>query len=167
MIAYVFARSHPEENPGENLVATPGEILVQHELVAAGHAAVSPVPASPCRSFLRAAEQEARARRLGLWGASYSVARTAADPTDILADQGRFAVVQGKVTSVRESGGIIYINFGRRGRDQFTAMLLKRNENGFSPKTLAGRTVEVRGFIEERGGPAVELTRPEQIEIIY
>jgi endonuclease YncB( thermonuclease family) len=147
-----------------------GEVLVQRELVAAGHALVAPAPASPCRRALQAAEREARARGVGLWDAPYSVVRQAADPVDILAEQGRFAVVQGKVASVRESGGVVYINFGQRWSNQFTATLLKRNEGAFAagaPKALAGHTIEVRGWIEERGGPAVEVTRPEQIEIIH
>lgn len=149
-----------------------GTALVQHELVAAGHALVSPVPATPCRIYLRAAEQEARSRGLGVWGKPYSMVKNSADPADVLADQGRFVLVQGKVASVRESGGIIYINFGRRRSDQFTATLLKRNEGAFTnaglaPKALAGRTVEVRGWVEERGGPAVDVTRPEQIEIVH
>jgi hypothetical protein len=65
---------------------------------------------------------------------------------------------------------VVYINFGQRWSNQFTATLLKRNEGAFaagSPKAFAGHTVEVRGWIEERGGPVVEVTRPEQIEIIY
>lgn len=150
-------------------VRTPsGMVLVQREMVAAGHALVSPVPASPCRAYLQAAEREARARGLGLWGASYVVLKKAADPADILADQGRFALVQGTVASVRESAGVIYINFGRRWSDQFTATILKRSEGVFvAPKALAGRTIEVRGWIEERNGPAVEVTRSEQIEIIH
>ena len=149
-----------------------GEVLVQRDLVAAGHALVSPVPASPCRAYLQAAEREARSRGLGLWGEPYSVVKKTADPTDILADQGRFVVVGGKVMSVRESAGIVYINFGQRRSDHFTATLLKRNESSFTgagvaPKALAGRTIEVRGWIEEREGPGVEVTRPEQIEIIH
>jgi endonuclease YncB( thermonuclease family) len=148
-------------------------VLVQHALVAGGHALVSPAAAAAtCRSFLRDAERTARARGLGLWGEPYSVAKSAADPADVLADQGRFVVVQGRVASVRESTGIIYINFGQRWSDQFTASLLKRNEGSFTgsgvaPKSLAGRTIEVRGWIEERGGPAIEVTRPEQIDIIH
>jgi hypothetical protein len=45
---------------------------------------------------------------------------------------------------------------------------LKRNRNftaaGLEPKTLAGRQIRVRRFIEERGGPWIEATRLEQIE---
>ncbi len=150
-----------------------GETLVQRELVATGHALVSPAPmAVACRIYLRSAEREARNGGRGLWGDPYRAVKYAADPADILAEQGRFAVVQGKVASVRESAGLVYINFGRRWREEFTATFLKRNEGIFAgadmtPKALAGRTIEVRGWIEERGGPAMEVTRPEQIEIVH
>jgi endonuclease YncB( thermonuclease family) len=159
--AYVYAR-----------MASGDAVLVQRELVAGGHALVSPAATPACRALLRKAEQTARARRLGLWSEPYSVLKNAADPADVLADQGRFALVQGRVASVRESAGIVYINFGQRWSDQFTATLLRRNEGSFAgagvtPKSLAGRTIEVRGWIEERGGPAVEVTRPEQIDIIH
>src|SRR5262249_32188078 len=107
-------------------------VLVQHELVASGHALVSPAATPACRAFLRNAEQAARARRIGLWGEPYSVLKNAADPADVLADEGRFALVQGRVASVRESAGIVYINFGQRWSDQFTATLLKRNEGSFA-----------------------------------
>ena len=87
----------------------------------------------------------------------------------MLAEQGHFALVEGKVVSVRESGATIYLNFGRRWSTDFTVTILKRNARSFTaaglePKTLAGRRVRVRGWIEERGGPWIEATRPEQIE---
>lgn len=155
-------------------VPTPtGEALVQHELVAAGHALVSPAAtAATCRIYLRSAERDARTARLGLWGDPYDVVKQASDSADVLAEQGRFALVRGKVLSVRESGGIVYVNFGRRRSEQLTVTILKRNEGtfagaGLTPKALAGRNVEVRGWIEERGGPAIEVTRPEQIEIVH
>jgi endonuclease YncB( thermonuclease family) len=152
--------------------APSGDTLVQHEMVAAGYALVSPTAAATCRIYLRNAERDARTGRLGLWGEPYYVVRFAANLADVLAEQGRFALVHGRVTSVRESGGIFYVNFGRHWSEQFTVTLLKRNEGiftavGLAPKSLAGRDVEVRGWIEERGGPAIEVTRPEQIEIVH
>jgi hypothetical protein len=35
-------------------------------------------------------------------------------PKDALAQRGRFALIEGKVASVRENGPTIYVNFGRR-----------------------------------------------------
>jgi endonuclease YncB( thermonuclease family) len=150
-----------------------GDALVQHEMVAAGYALASPVAAAAtCRIYLRNAERDARTGRLGLWGNPYYEVKYAANPADVLAEQGRFALVHGRVTSVRESSGIVYVNFGRHWSEQFTVTILKRNEGifvgaGLTPKALAGRDVEVRGWIEERGGPAMEVTRPEQIEVVH
>jgi hypothetical protein len=148
------------------------ERLVQHEVLATGHALLSPVGLAPaCRTLLRGAEHAARAARLGLWADPDHGVRQADDPADVLARQGRFTLVAGLVASVRESGGIVYVNFGRRWSEDFTVTILKRNERvfagaGLAPKALAGRHVEVRGWIEERGGPAIEVVRPEQIEIV-
>ena len=64
------------------------------------------------------------------------------------------------------------MNFGRRWSEDFTVTIAKRNERAFSaaglePKSLAGRRVRIRGWIEERGGPWVEAARPEQIEVLH
>jgi endonuclease YncB( thermonuclease family) len=161
LVAYAFVRT------------SSGEVLVQHEMVAAGRALVSPVTsAATCRIYLRNAERDARSSALGLWGDPYYAVKAAADPADVLVEQGRFALVQGKVMSVRESGGLVYVNFGQRWSEQFTVTLLKRNEGifkgaGLTPKALAGRNIEVRGWVEERGGPAIEVSRPEQIEVVH
>jgi len=154
------------------LTAPAAERFVQRDILAGGYALVSPLGLAPaCRILLRGAEQAARAARLGLWADPYYGVRKADDPTDVLARQGSFTLVGGKVVSVRESGGIVYVNFGRRWSDEFTVTILKRNERWFSgagmaPNKLAGHRVEVRGWIEERNGPAIEVVRPEQIELV-
>ena len=89
---------------------------------------------------------------------------------ELLAERGQFTVVEGKIWSVRESGGTIYLNFGRRWSEALTVTILKRHERMFSgagvwPKRLENRVVRVRGWIDERNGPRIEATRPEQIEI--
>jgi hypothetical protein len=148
------------------------ERWLQEELVRQGLARVSArVGDTACARTLLAAEQAARAAKLGLWGEPYYVMNKAEDPTEVLKSRGRFALVEGKVVSVRESGGTIYVNFGRRWSEDFTVTIAKRNERAFSaagvePKSLSGRRVRIRGWIEERGGPWVEAARPEQIEVL-
>jgi hypothetical protein len=143
---------------------------VQADLIAAGHARVAArVGNRACAMELLRRETLARKAKLGLWGSSYYDLLNADNPTDVLAEQGRFAPVEGRVLSVRESGATIYVNFGRRWTEDFTVTILKRNERNFTaaglePKKLAGRQIRVRGWIEERGGPWIEATRPEQIE---
>ena len=124
-----------------------------------------------CAPELLARERAARKAKLGLWAISYYDLLDADNPADVLAERGRFALVEGKVVSVRESGATIYVNFGRRWTEDFTVTILKRNERSFAaagvePKRLSGWRVRVRGWIEERGGPWIEATRPEQIELI-
>jgi hypothetical protein len=85
----------------------------------------------------------------------------------IAAAQGRFALVEGKVLSVRESGATIYLNFGRRWTQNFTVIILRRHRREFAtagvdPKRLEGHPIRVRGWIEQRSGPVIEAVAPEQ-----
>ena len=148
-----------------------GEILLQSGLLAAGFARVAARAGDrACAAELLSRERAARRAKLGLWASPYYESLDAEHPADVLAQRGRFALVEGKVVSVRESGPIIYVNFGRRWATDFTVTILKRNERNFlaagvEPRKLAGRRVLVRGWIEERGGPWIEALRPEQIEL--
>lgn len=113
----------------------------------------------------------ARQAALGLWADPYYSAQAADRPGDIAARRGQFTVVEGDVVSVRESRGTTYINFGRRWSESFAAVILKRNAGallaaGINPKLLQGRRVEVRGFVELRGGPRMEIMRPEQLNVV-
>lgn len=165
LVAHAFSRTSLDQS------------LLQRELLVAGQALLSPAAllaplAARCRTYLRDAERDARTHGLGLWGEPYYVVKKAASPVDVLAEQGRFTLVEGRVTSVRESGGVVYVNFGQRWSDHFTVTILKRNEGifvsaGLTPQALVGRNVEVRGWVEERSGPTIEAVRPEQIEIVY
>ena len=150
------------------------ELFAQGELIASGFARVGDhVGARNCALELLNSENAARAAKLGLWADSHYDVLDAEAPTDVLARRGRFALVEGKVVSVRESGATIYVNFGRRWSADFTVTVLKRNERNFTAagldlKGLAGRRIRVRGYIEARGGtgqsPWIEADYPEQIE---
>ena len=108
------------------------ERSAQVALLAQGHARVAArVGDAACAAAFLAAERAARAAGLGLWADPYYFIRTAENPGEVLAERGRFTVVEGKVLSVRESGGTIYVNFGRRWSEDFTVTILKRNERRF------------------------------------
>jgi endonuclease YncB( thermonuclease family) len=153
------------------------ELFVQGELVASGFARVGDrIGSGACATDLLTREAAARAAKLGLWSDPYYEVLDAETPADVLAQQGRFALVEGRVVSVRESGATIYVNFGRHWSQDFTVTVLKRNERNFAAagldlKSLEGRRIRVRGWIEERGTaggtgevPWIEAARPEQIE---
>jgi endonuclease YncB( thermonuclease family) len=153
------------------LVRDGAERSVAGELLAQGFARVAArVGSRECAAALLALERSARNAKLGLWAEPYYVMRQAEKSAEILAERGRFTLVEGKVLSVRESGGTIYVNFGRRWSEDFTVTIPRRSERAFSdaglaPRQLSGRSVRVRGWIEERGGPWIEVLHPEQIEI--
>ncbi|HEX2215616.1 MAG TPA: thermonuclease family protein [Xanthobacteraceae bacterium] len=124
-----------------------------------------------CAGGLLASERRAREAGLGLWGDPRHAVQRAEDFAAVMARRGTFALIEGRVVSVRESGGTIFVNFGRRWSEDFTVTIAKRNERtlvgaGLNPKSLERRFVRVRGFVEERGGPWIEVTRPEQVEVI-
>jgi endonuclease YncB( thermonuclease family) len=151
------------------------ELFVQGELIASGFARVgNRVGSRACAAQLLDRESAARKAKAGLWADAYFNVLDAGAPTDVLAHQGRFALVEGMVVSVRESGSMIYLNFGRRWSEDFTVTIQKRNERNFTAaglevKELAGRRLRVRGFIEARGvsagSPWIAAEHPEQIEI--
>jgi micrococcal nuclease len=128
------------------------EIWAQFEILTKGYALVATSGGNrACLAFLRGVERKARAAMLGLWGEPYYVMKEAQYPDDVMTELGRFALVGGKVISVRESGGVLYVNFGRRWTEDFTVTIPKRNQRAFvtagvDPKSLAGRHIEVRGL---------------------
>jgi endonuclease YncB( thermonuclease family) len=145
---------------------------VAHALLAAGHARVGAEIGDPaCAAELYSHEREARIAKRGLWSQPQYGIVDAGDLTGLVAGRGRFSVVEGKVLSVRETGGTIYVNFGRRWSEALTVTISKRQERIFTgagrePKALENRRLRVRGWIEVRNGPRIEASRPEQIELV-
>jgi endonuclease YncB( thermonuclease family) len=142
-----------------------------HEMLAKGYARVSAhVGDRTCAAELLAQERAARHAKLGLWSEPYYAILGADSAAELVAERGRFTLAEGKVWSVRESGGTIYLNFGQRWTQALTVTISKRHERTFAaagvvPKMLENRRVRVRGWVEERNGPRIEADHPEQIEL--
>jgi endonuclease YncB( thermonuclease family) len=151
-------------------------LFVQGELVASGFARVGDrVGSRACAAELLSRENMARKAKLGLWADPMYRVLDAQAPASVLAQRGRFAVVEGDIESVRQSGATIYLNFGRRWSEDFAVTIQKRNEriftaSGLDLMLLGGRRVRVRGFVEARGttgaSPWIAAERPEQIETV-
>lgn len=144
---------------------------VAHELVAAGLARLRWVDGLPgCFRALLAAESAARAAGLGLWSdPDYAVLK--ADDLSLASRNGLYELVEGRVMSVGQGSRMVFVDFGRNVREDFTVMLTpgiadKMTADGVSPDDLAGRRVRVRGVIEESGGPAIRLSDPAELELI-
>ncbi len=147
------------------------ETLVQGLLLAQGKALASPdVGDKDCAAALFAAEVEARRAKKGTW-ADASVIKNAESPDDILTGIGRFTVVEGRVLSVRQAGATTYVNFGRNWTRDFAVTISRRmmpaiEAAGLKLKSLENKRIRVRGFVEARGGPRIEVVRAGQIEVL-
>jgi endonuclease YncB( thermonuclease family) len=147
------------------------EISVQARLLAQGEALVSTtVTDKDCAAALTAAEEAARRAKLGTW-AGPSAIKNAESPGDILAGIGRFTLVEGKVLSVRQAGATTYLNFGRNWTRDFAETISRRMVGGFEAagialKSLENRRIRVRGWVEARGGPRIDVLRVGQIEVL-
>lgn len=138
-------------------------------LIAAGLAQADPGEADAlCRPALRALEAAPRAAGLGIWKAG---AIEAGDAAALTARAGRFAVVEGRILHVGERSARTYLDFAPRGAQGFTVTVQKRTwrglaEHGLSAATLRGRLVRVRGMVEMRRGPVIDLETRDAIEVV-
>jgi endonuclease YncB( thermonuclease family) len=153
--AFVFLAS--SDTPVQNLLLAQGEALVS-----------GTVADKDCAAALLAAEEEARRAKRGAW-ADPAAIKNAESPGDILAGIGRFTVVEGKVLSVRQAGATTYLNFGRNWTRDFAVTISRRmigafEAAGISLKSLENRRIRVRGWVEARNGPRIEVLRVGQIE---
>jgi len=117
---------------------------------------------------LFAAEREARAAGRGIWALPYYRIRT---PTSVIGDLDSFQLVEGAVQCASAAGGRIYLNFGSDPKTDFTAVIQAGTAKNFTaagldPLSLSGRRIRVRGWIDNRNGPLIQVTHPEQIELL-
>ncbi|WP_246688036.1 pentapeptide repeat-containing protein [Methylobacterium sp. WL120] len=121
-----------------------------------------------CRPGLLAVEETARRAGLGLWRRPPI---EAGDGAALRAVAGRFAVVQGTIRHVGERPSRSYLDFAGRGEDGLTVTVSKRTwrrmrEHGLSADRLKDARVRVRGVVEIRRGPTLEVAVPETIEVL-
>jgi endonuclease YncB( thermonuclease family) len=159
------------------LRAATGLTWVQRHLVALGHARPwSQDVESQCLKDLLVAERLARRSQQGLWRDPYYQvyelrAEAAASERELLKRRHQFQIVQGRIQDVAVVRGMIYLNFGGNWRTDFTAALTKTAVSASGAtldqvKVLKGRRVQVRGWIERRNGPYIQLTGFSDIEIL-
>lgn len=149
----------------------PDETLVQRELLMQGEAIVSTdVSDRECAAALLAAEAIAREAKRGIW-ADPAVIKNTESPDDILAGIGRYMLVEGRVLSVRQAGATTYLNFGRNWTRGFAVTIPRRAlpgmaAAGLEPKALEYKRIRVRGVVDARTGPRIEVVRAGQIELL-
>jgi endonuclease YncB( thermonuclease family) len=113
-------------------------------------------------------ERAARSRRLGIWSDGYYAIRN----TDFAeSDTGTFQVVEGRVFGAARVRSRVYLNFSSDWRTDFTVVVHAKDLQMFlsadmDPLSLAGKRVRVRGWIKKWNGPMIDLTHPEQLELL-
>jgi micrococcal nuclease len=145
-----------------------GETSVSMVLISAGLARFWPEPeALACATPRLAAEAEARNKRLGLWLDPYYAVVDTADLDKLRERDGQFTLVEGTPLRVGEGRSRYFIDFGpHRG---FTIVIPKRRAKAFERagvtiSALAGARIRVRGALDDRFGPRMTISEPEDIE---
>jgi micrococcal nuclease len=142
---------------------------VQRELVRRGLARVRGAADNRLGlAELLAAEDAARQAGRGIWRLGAFAVRDAADAAR---DAGTWQIVAGKAEDVALVEGGAYVNFGPDWHTAFSlhighdALRLMR-EAGLDVKALKGERLRVRGFIDGTTRPTIEVSFPEQIEVL-
>jgi endonuclease YncB( thermonuclease family) len=169
VVAFVFA-AMPESTPASTNGPGPAQSPVGEALIDAGLARYEPSAAArPCRSALLAAEAGARASGLGLWADPYYAIIAAADRLSFAEKAGSSVIVEGRITGIASRRPRITLYFGPRRGGNFSVTILPRNSKTFeaayaSLAGLTGQTVRVRGLLDTRFGPQIEVSDPDEVE---
>ncbi|MCB9979775.1 MAG: hypothetical protein H6863_01375 [Rhodospirillales bacterium] len=82
-----------------------------------------------------------------------------------------FQIVEGTVVSAATQKNVIYLNFGSNWRTDFTIGIKPEarrlfSKAGLQPLQWAGKTLRVRGWLEDYNGPYIDIDHPQRIEFI-
>lgn len=147
-------------------------VWVQEKLVGQGLARVAAQPdMSACLGPLLAAEAQAREGRLGIWRSLTYQVRDAHEPKSLGYRRHSYQLVEGRVQGIGEGKTRVYINFAEDWREDFTVVIKRKRlpvleAAGLDLLSLPGRRIRVRGWVEWWNGPMIEISHPEEIEIL-
>lgn len=145
---------------------------VQEVLIGQGLARAQWLPGEEaCFAELKSQEKTAESRALGVWSSPDYATRDAEDAASLLPRAGHFELVEGRILSVGHGSRMIFLDFGRDIRRDFTVMVSSRvaealESAGTPVDGLADRRIRVRGVIEESGGPAIRLNDAAELEVL-
>jgi len=115
-----------------------------------------------------ALEDGARRAARGLWShPDYAVLPAAQAEKAVRS----FAVIEGRVLKVAGVGSRVYLNFGEDWRRDFTIKLERNAQRLFDAEGLdlmafQSRLLRVRGWVKWENGPMIEVSHPEQLEVL-
>jgi hypothetical protein len=144
-------------------------LWLQGALLYSGLATVMTSASNPeSAKRMYAVEAEARKLKAGLWDdARWSVL----DPGKAADFVNEYRIVEGRVFSTAMKNNTFYINFSRDWKTDFTVSVTSDKRFAFSKQGvnlmgLNGKNIRVRGWVRNYNGPLIEITHPEQIEVL-
>jgi hypothetical protein len=158
-----------------HVVLADSNVWVQQDMIAKGLAwADSTATNRDLIIPLLYTENTARQSAAGFWANPNMAVRT--DAT-IGGDINSFQIYEGTVQRVAGKRSVTFINFGATNEDDFTIRVNKPDMPTFSRLAIAikapfqflyytDKHIRVRGWVSEQNGPMMEVTHPEQIEIL-
>ena len=145
-----------------------GDKFVNEELIKEGLAVLytRPPDVKYTETFIKA-QNYARRLHKGIWG-NYNVVSS----DDAYKFINQIRRVRGKVLNTYKSKKVVYLNFGRDYRTDFTVIIFNDclkffRDKGIEPEVFyKGKRVEVWGRIREHNGPEVIVSVPYQIKVL-
>ena len=149
--------------------------------LAAGLGRFRPEPAAAaCRAALLSAEDSARRARLGLWADPYYSVLAVNDGSSFAGRAGTDVVVEARLAAVEAGPYRTRLRFAAsdtaasgartQGRNLEATVLprvMKTFEaHGVDFTSLIGRTLRLRGLLDRRFGPQIELAGPDDVEVL-
>jgi endonuclease YncB( thermonuclease family) len=122
-----------------------------------------------CRADFIEAETDAREAAFGLWTDPYYAILRANQREAFTEKAGSFVIVEGQVTNLDSNAFRASLYFGPRRARDFSITIPQRKLKMTAGLHLAhfiGQTVRVRGLLDTRFGPQIELSNLDELEVI-
>ena len=166
--AFAFARTGP---------ATSAEGGIATAAVAAGLGRYRAEDAAhTCRGALLAAEAQARQAKLGLWADPYYAVLAVDERAAFAERSGTIVVTEGRLIEVLPGPYRTKLRFAAPSQGSYGGHTLSATvpphvmktfeAKGVIPSTLIGRTLRLRGLLDLRFGPRIELASPDDVEVV-
>ncbi len=124
-----------------------------------------------CINILQTAENIARNAKQNIWSNQYYDLIAASDLKKLNQLFGSYQLVEGVLLKFEHKFGQLYFNFGKNYKTDFTINVAKRDRMAFAQSgidftSLVGKKIRIRGWLEQRGGPMITASHPEQFEFL-
>ncbi len=187
-LAHVFLEPAADDRASDPAAE---RLWVQGHMLSQGHARAYILKDNTgCLRELVAHEALARASGLGLWSNAAYAPRDASRTFDLTRLRSTFQIVEGEVTGAIVGRAILILKFGPEGvvaldaaaalADGDAAKPVARGfsialkpaivrawaARGLTLSALTGQRLRIRGWIERRGGPSIDILDAHQLEIL-